>query len=248
MYYAITIDNSGRITGRHESAVELNAEIFAHGAYAGQEVRPVTQAQEYRAGFLMAEYDDGGKLRPLVDRILEGLTEVPDGYELIDGELVQTQGPEAEAPPTLLARVEAAEQAALTAHAEEARATRVLIRALAQTDVLTPAQALENSTMFDLWTDRIGTVAAQGEYLRHEDGLYRVQQAHTAEHPPSVNTAALYTRIQSPGAVQAWVTGQSYSKDVQVTHNGKTWLSRVPDNVWEPGAAGIGPSIWKEVI
>lgn len=32
-----------------------------------------------------------------------------------------------------------------------------------------------------------------------------------------------------------------------MTHRGKTWLSMVPDNVWEPGAAGVYDSIWKEV-
>ena len=55
-------------------------------------------------------------------------------------------------------------------------------------------------------------------------------------------------RIQAPGAVQAWVTGQSYAKNVQVTHGGKTWLSMVDNNVWEPGAAGVYDSIWKELI
>ena len=93
----------------------------------------------------------------------------------------------------------------------EQKAARVMFRALAQTDVLTPAQALENSTMFDLWTDRIGTTATIGEYLRHEDGLYRVQQEHTIqEHqPPSVHTAALYTRT---GWVAGSVSGSPVSR------------------------------------
>ena len=60
--------------------------------------------------------------------------------------------------------------------------------------------------------------------------------------------AALYTRIQSPGEIPAWVTGQSYDSGVQVTHNGKTWLSMVDNNVWEPGADGVFDNIWKEAI
>ena len=44
------------------------------------------------------------------------------------------------------------------------------------------------------------------------------------------------------------MTGQSYAKDVQVTHGGRTWLSMVYNNVWEPGAAGVYDSIWKEAI
>ena len=104
--------------------------------------------------------------------------------------------------------------------------------------------AVEHVDLYPVWT--VGMVLGIGGRVWHNGGLYRVQQAHTAEHPPSVNTAALYTRIQSPGAVQAWVTGQSYSKDVQVTHGGKTWISMVDNNVWEPGAAGVYDNIWKE--
>jgi len=106
--------------------------------------------------------------------------------------------------------------------------------------------AAEYPDLYPVWMEGMALVV--GDRVQHNGGLYRVQQAHTAEHPPSVNTAALYTRIQSPGAVQAWVTGQSYAKDVQVTHNGKTWISMVDNNVWEPGAAGVYDSIWREVI
>ena len=106
--------------------------------------------------------------------------------------------------------------------------------------------AVEHVDLYPVWME--GMALKANDRIQHDGGLYRVQQAHTAEHPPSVNTAALYTRIQSPGAVQAWVTGQSYAKDVQVTHGGKTWISMVDNNVWEPGAAGVYDNIWKEVI
>jgi chitodextrinase len=58
----------------------------------------------------------------------------------------------------------------------------------------------------------------------------------------------LFSRINAPGEIPAWVAGQSYAKDVQVTHDGKTWLSVVDNNVWEPGAAGVFDSIWREVV
>ena len=105
--------------------------------------------------------------------------------------------------------------------------------------------AVQHPDIYPVWAS--GTWYAAQARVQHDGGLYRVQQAHTAEHPPSVHTAALYTRIQSPGEIQAWVTGQSYAKDVQVTHGGKTWISMVDNNVWEPGAAGVYESIWKEV-
>lgn len=105
--------------------------------------------------------------------------------------------------------------------------------------------AVEHVDLYPAWA--AGMALKANDRIQHDGGLYRVQQTHTAEHPPSVNTAALYMRIQSPGAVQAWVTGQSYAKDVRVTHNGKTWISMVDNNAWEPGAAGVYDNIWKEV-
>lgn len=106
--------------------------------------------------------------------------------------------------------------------------------------------AVEYPDLYPVWME--GMALKANDRIQHDGGLYRVQQTHTAEHPPSVNTAALYTRIQSPGAVQAWVTGQSYAKDVQVTHGGKTWISMVPNNTYEPGGAGVWDTIWREVV
>jgi hypothetical protein len=105
--------------------------------------------------------------------------------------------------------------------------------------------AAEHIDLYPVWME--GMALKVNDRIQHNGGLYRVQQTHTAEHPPSVHTAALYTRINVPGDVQAWVTGQSYSKGVQVTHGGKTWLSMVDNNVWEPGADGVYDNIWKEV-
>ena len=105
--------------------------------------------------------------------------------------------------------------------------------------------AVEHIDLLPVWME--GMALKANDRIQHEGGLYRVQQAHTAEHPPSVNTAALYTCIHAPGEIPAWVTGQSYAKDVQVTHKSKVWLSMVDNNTWEPGAAGVFDNIWKEV-
>jgi hypothetical protein len=113
-------------------------------------------------------------------------------------------------------------------------------------DALPDEIAVEHVDLYPVWMAGAGLTA--GDRVQHDGGLYRVQQAHTAEHPPSVNTAALYTRINAPGEIPAWVTGQSYAKDMQVTHGGKTWISMVDNNTWEPGAAGVYDSIWKEVV
>lgn len=246
MYYAITIDSTGRITGRHESAVELTAEIFGATAYAGQEVRPITQADEYRQGYLLSEYDAQHKLRPLLDRINEGLAEIPQGYELIDGELVQTQVPEAETPPTLMARVIAAEEAAVNSRADEAKATRVLFRALAQTDVITATDALDNAGMFPLWSESVGQRAEAGSYWRHGDNLYRVNagQGHTiqADWAPD-QAASLFSLAANPAEewpdwIQPTGAHNAYAKGAKVTHGGKRWVSTADANTWEPGVYG----------
>ena len=39
-----------------------------------------------------------------------------------------------------------------------------------------------------------------------------------------------------------------YKKGSKVTHNGKKWESMVDNNVWEPGAFGVGDTIWKEIM
>ena len=124
-----------------------------------------------------------------------------------------------------------------------------MFRALAQTDVIKAADALDNAGMFPAWAEHVGTDTKVGEYLCHENGLYRVKQAHKvqAHYPPSTATASLYSRVTMPGEILDWTPG-SWDKDIKVKHNGKTWLSKVPNNTWEPGAPGVYENIWKEVV
>jgi hypothetical protein len=107
MYHALTIKEN-IITGVHESEMPITDKTFAKNPeLTGQEVLPFTSG-EYREGHALAEYTDG-KLRPLVDRISEGLANIPEGFELIDGELVKTDVPVEEAPPKLIDRIRALE-------------------------------------------------------------------------------------------------------------------------------------------
>ena len=51
--------------------------------------------------------------------------------------------------------------------------------------------------------------------------------------------------IPDPDVIPEWEQPDStnpYSKGDKVTHNGKTWVSDVDNNVWEPGVYG-----WSEV-
>lgn len=247
MYYVITVKD-GLITGRHENTNPITSETFPEGsAFRENQIINIEPESGYEAGFFLGEYDASGALRPLIERIQEGLRMVPPGYELIDGELVEVSAPVEDAPPSILNRIMQAENA----YADEAKAARVLFKALAKADVITPEQAIDNRTMFDQWSDRIGTAAEQGEYLHYEDGLYRVKQGHLiqAHYPPSIHTASLYTRVQEPGAgPEPWQPGQSYASGVEVTHNGYIWESMVNNNTWEPGAPGAYNNIWRKVI
>ena len=104
--------------------------------------------------------------------------------------------------------------------------------------------AVEHVDLYPVWME--GMALGIGDRVQHNGGLYRVQQAHTAEHPPSVNTAALYGKVTMPGEIPDWSPG-SWAIDVKVRHRGKIWLSGVDNNTWEPGAAGVYDNIWKEV-
>lgn len=39
-----------------------------------------------------------------------------------------------------------------------------------------------------------------------------------------------------------------WQKGSKCAHSGKKWESMVDNNVWEPGAFGVGPEIWNEVV
>ena len=129
------------------------------------------------------------------------------------------------------------------------KAAAVMFRALAKADVISPSDALDNAGMFGLWADRVSTDVKVGEYLRHNDGLYRVKQAHKiqAHYPPSTATAALYSKVTMPGEIPDWTPG-SWAKGVKVRHKGKLWVSGVENNTWEPGSPGVYDNIWKEAL
>ena len=118
----------------------------------------------------------------------------------------------------------------------------------AAADKLTPAQLMGVSTLFDEWT--VGGNYATGQILRYSGGLWQVLQAVTgaqADHTPDKATS-LYKRIGEPDSsgVFPWVqplgATDAYAKGAKVTHNGKTWVSDVDANVWEPGVYGWSES------
>lgn len=98
MYYAITVLN-GFITDRHESALPFTVETFSNNPdYVGHELIGVSEDTEFSGGFYLDEYDKNGKLLPLIDRIMMGRQAIPEGYEIVEGELVLASMPTEEAP------------------------------------------------------------------------------------------------------------------------------------------------------
>lgn len=86
-----------------------------------------------------------------------------------------------------------------------------------------------------------------GDRVLHGGILYRCLQDHTAQAAwLPTDTPSLWARvlIPDPEVIPEWVQPDStnpYSKGDKVTHNGKTWVSDVDGNVWEP------PTMWTEV-
>ena len=244
LYYAITINNDGIITGRHESKEPITALQFYNNPWLhGDIVRGVSVASEYTEGVHIDCYDDAGKYKGHVWAIENGYTELPVGYEIVDGELVEVDKPiDESAPPTIRDNLNQLD----AENDKDRRINTIVFRALAQTDVIKPADALDNAEMFPLWADCIGQRAEAGSYWRHADKLYRVNagQGHTiqADWAPD-QAASLYSLAANPTEewpdwIQPTGAHNAYAKGVKVTHNGQRWISDYEANTWVPGVFG----------
>ena len=249
MYYALTVNADHNITGVHESLTPITTSTFRNNTSLSEDtVILIESPAEFKSFMDIRCYNEDGTLKPLLWCIENGYIPLPPDKEIVNGELVDKEIPAEEQPQTLKEYLDEQFASIRNETAPAQKASTVRFRALAQTDVIKPADALDNAGMFGLWTDRVGTDTKVGEYLRHEDGLYRVKQAHKIQehYPPSTATASLYSKVTMPGEILDWVPG-SWDIDVKVYHNGKTWISKVPNNTWEPGAVGVYDNIWKEV-
>ena len=109
----------------------------------------------------------------------------------------------------------------------------------------TDEQALESIPIYPSWQENKSFTS--GERVRYNDVLYKVLQDHTsqADWTPDV-AVSLFAKvlIEDPDIISEWVQPDStnpYQTGDKVTHNGKTWVSNVDNNVWEPGVYG-----WEE--
>lgn len=135
---------------------------------------------------------------------------------------------------------------------EKARELRkILEKAMTATQSLTEAEAVAATCLYPKWSgDSVQYTA--GQRVQDDGILYTVLQAHTSQ-PDWKPTAApsLFAKvlIPDPTVVPEWEQPDStnpYMKGDKVKHNGKTWVSLVDNNVWEPGAVGTA-ALWQEV-
>lgn len=111
----------------------------------------------------------------------------------------------------------------------------------------TNEQALAAPALYPAWKEEVEY--AVGDRVLYNDVLYKVLQAHTSQATwtPDVS-ASLFAKvlIPDPEVIPEWEQPNStntYKIGDKVTHNGKTWVSIVDNNSWEPGVYG-----WEEVV
>lgn len=111
---------------------------------------------------------------------------------------------------------------------------------------LSDEDALEAVQLFPVWNS--AATYAVGDRVRYGDVLYSCLTAHTAQEtwtPTDAPSLWAKVLIPDPNVIPEWEQPDStnpYSAGDKVTHNGKTWVSDIDGNVWEPGVYG-----WTEV-
>lgn len=104
---------------------------------------------------------------------------------------------------------------------------------------LSDETALEVVDIFPRWT--VGKTYIVGERVRFAGELYKCLLPHTSQSTWTPDTAySLWgpVRVGIPDWVQPTGSTDAYNKGDKVKHNGKTWVSDVDSNVWEPGVYG----------
>ena len=112
--------------------------------------------------------------------------------------------------------------------------------------------ALTTIEMFPMWESTLGKELTQTsidkglDRYQYNGKLYQLIQPHTPQSDWTPDkTPALWKEVsleEWPKWKQPAGAHDAYKKDDKVTHNGKTWVSTVDNNVWEPGVYG-----WTEV-
>ena len=123
---------------------------------------------------------------------------------------------------------------------EAARAVRAAMDAAGR--LLTDEQALEAAAIYPAWDGE--PAYEKDDRVRYGERLYRCLQAHQAQTDWTPTAAvSLWAKVltSETGEALPWEQPEStnpYMEGDRVTHGGKTWVSTVDNNVWEPGVDG----------
>ena len=118
----------------------------------------------------------------------------------------------------------------------------MMVRAQINTLAVDDQTALRMAAFYPEWVS--GVAYTTGYKVQHGGKLWCCLQDHTSQDgwkPDSV--PSLWAKVLIPDETVApeWEQPDStnpYSVGDKVTHNGKTWVSDVDNNVWEPGVYG----------
>ena len=131
---------------------------------------------------------------------------------------------------------------------EKARELRkILEKAMTEAQSLTDAEAITATCLHPKWNGD-GVQYTAGQRVQDDGILYTVLQAHTSQpdwKPAAAPSLFAKVLIPDPTVIPEWEQPDStnpYMKGDKVKHNGKTWVSDIDGNVWEPGVYG-----WTEV-
>lgn len=180
-----------------------------------------------------ADYPEGNTVVE-VDSVPADTEELANEWSYIDGEFVRhepfdtslVKGQEPMSPIEVLAAMFAASPETMDALPDEA---------LARMAPYMPE-----------WSARVSYQV--GDKVSYLQVPYRCLTAHAAQEAWNpADAPSLWARIliPDPETIPEWVQPEStnpYMKGDKVTHNGKTWVSDIDGNVWEPGVYG-----WTEV-
>ena len=157
----------------------------------------------------------------------------------INGKYIDMTAEETAAMEADAAKFEAYERTRpLTAEEVNAMLIRQQINSLAVDD----NTALRMREFYPEWAAGVDYTA--GYKAQRGGRLWRCVQAHTSQTGwEPENAPSLWAKVLIPdeNIIPEWEQPDStnaYAKGDKVTHNGKTWVSDIGSNVWEPGVYG----------
>lgn len=134
------------------------------------------------------------------------------------------------------------ELAELTRPLSQSEVMALLIEQQINTLTVDDDTAVRMTCFYPGWA--VGVEYSEDHKVQYADSLYRCITAHTStgEWTPTA-APSLWAMVLTSASGQAlpWEQPDStnpYAAGEKVTHNGKTWVSTVDKNVWEPGVYG----------